>query len=82
MKVILYKSDNEKIEVRVKKILIMNEEDQPVGIAQEITPGHYAIAHTADEDFLPILLQSGYQGKLPKVFKLKQRGPTELYIPN
>jgi hypothetical protein len=73
MKVLLYKNDNsEPVEVLIKKIIILDESDSPIAVAHEIKKNHYMTAHAGDDDFIPILLQSGYKGKLPQRIRLKQ----------
>lgn len=81
MKIAIFKdSDSQPIELDLKKLLIYDNLHQPIGVAIEINEQHIAVAHSGDNDFLPILLQAGYKGPVPKQIRLKQ-SPSGLILP-
>jgi hypothetical protein len=74
MKLVIYKNptDTTPVELEVSKLYLYDITGQPIAVALEINKDHIAIAHSGDDDFIPILMQSGYRGPLPKHIRLKQ----------
>jgi hypothetical protein len=55
---------------------------QPVFAAFEVNPQHIVLAHSGDDDFIPVLMQAGYKGPAPKHIRLKQTTPGGLIVPS
>jgi hypothetical protein len=80
MRIVFEKPGGERVEVEGAKLWVLDAAGRPFMVAIEAQENHYIFAHSADKDFVQILIASNYKGQFPERFELVAN-PSGLIVP-